>query len=548
MLSMFTRHTASDISTTTPQPHVPYISSKRLALHSALALCITCTGAILLTGCGGGTDATTRTQPTTTPPSNQRTSFIATIKSPVNLTNVRARAVDSATGAVLDQQIISSGNTIALTIPVAFIKANNIIVLTLEPINSSSSYSDPMLNLGKGGQAKFNQTLHALISMNSADVSYKVDPFSEVAYQRALIRSGTYNPNTPLLTRLTLDQVNLANTEATYAFGTGTTAPYASNFDDPKDIAAPKIYSSVNSIGGKTIDGTVQATYFALAQLALYAQNNTGDASPYLGFAMRAALDMRDGDLDGLTTFGADTAGTALISQPILYTGVVSHINSDPDHNDIVSLIAANTTQRTARGNVLKVAANVYFDNVNAALPVDSRMDTDTRTYLRTADYSVFNSPLDTSGSITGTPTTNPQPTTRVGAGNYTVAFGLPTGVSLKTAIDASDLTQRTNDIVQLAGVYTNNAGCKLSIGYDGSFELAQGGLLYRAVISREYSDSIVRISGTQYRINIITADKTAPAFIQVMTDGAHVLSVVEGRSTKFIPTTLDTVDLTCSF
>jgi hypothetical protein len=347
---------------------------------------------------------------------------------------------------------------------------------------------------------------------------------------------------------LTLDQVNLANTEATYAFGTGTTAPYASNFDDAKDIAAPKIYSSVNSIGGKTIDGTVQATYFALAQLALYAQNNTGDASPYLGFAMRAALDMRDGDLDGLTTFGADTAGTALISQPILYTGVVSPINSDPDHNDIVSLIAANTAQRTARGNVLKVAANVYFDNVNAALPVGSRMDTDTRTYLRTADYSVFNSPLDTSGSITGTPTTNPQPTTRVGAGNYTVAFGLPTGVDLKTAIDASDLTQRTNDIVQLAGVYTNNAGCSLRIGYDGSFELAQGGMLYRAVVSREYSDSIVRISGTQYRINIITADKTAPAFIQIMTDGAHVLSAVEGRSTKFIPTTLDTVDLSCSF
>jgi len=545
MLSMFTRHTASHATTTNDHQITQYFMSKRMALHSALVICMA--SASLLSGCGGS-DPTTRVSNTDTAAA-VRTSYFATVTSPVLLTNVRARAIDTGTGNVLDQVIITSGTTAALSIPVAYIKTNNIIVLSIEPIDSSSTYYDPMLANGLGGTAKFNQSLHTLVSMNRIDTSYEVDPFSEIAYQRSLFRTGTYAMANPLLSRLTIDQINLANTETTESFGTGgSTVPYTADFSTPATIASQHIFKAV-SIGTstKTIVGSVQSYYFALSQLALYAQNNPSDASPYLNFAMRAALDLRDGDLDGMTTFGGDAAGTVNISSPILYSGIVSQVNNDPDHTDLPSLIALNAPQRNARGDALKVAANKYFDTINASLPVDSRMDTDTRSYLQSANYAIFANTVDISG-IFGTITSLYTATKPIGAGNYTKAFGLPTGVDIKTSMDASDLSNRTNDIVQLAGIYQNTSGCQLSIGYDGSVQLTQGSQTYQAMISRDYADSMVRISGAQYRINIIAGDITSPSFIQILTNGAQILSAVEGRSTQLVPTNLDSIGLSCTF
>ena len=549
MLSMFTRHTGNNTATSTDYCTTQNVTSKRLALHSALAICIAGASLTLLSGCGGSSDATTRNSNTSTPPSTVRTAFFATITSPVELTNVRARAFDSSTGNQLDQIIITRGTTAALSIPVAYIKSNNIILLSLEPIDSSSSYYDPMLANGKGHAAKFNQTLHALISMNKIDTPYKVDPFSEMAYQRALIRTGTFTLDAPKLNRLTIDQLNQANNEISQSLGTQVTAPFVTDFNSVKNIASQHIYNEVSNINTtKTLSSSVQSFYFGLAQLALYAQNNPSDPTPYLNFGLRAALDLRDGDLDGMTTFGGEADGTVKISNPILYSGVVSQVNSDPDHNDILSLINVNLAQRNARGDALKIAGNHFFDTVNAALSVDLRMDADTRTFLQTANYAVFKSSLDLSGVFAGGSTSTYTPTSQIGAGNYTKAFGLPSGINLKNSLDASDLSGRTNDIIQLAGIYKNSNGCQLKIGFDGSFEFGQGSTTYRAVISRDFADSLVRISGTAYRLNIITGDVTAPAFIQIMTNGAQVLSAVEGRSTQLIPTTLDTTDLSCTF
>ena len=516
--------------------------------NSVFAISIATCISITLTGCGGGNDPTTRTgNSSSSNTSTSTTAYNLTVQSPVLLHNVKVTVTDTATGTTISQTTINDGNTSVIAIPNTYLKAGNVILVTLAPIDSTSQYTDPMLNSELGATTTFNQPLHAFISMGTQNSTIKVDPFSEIAYQRTLVRSGTVDFSNPLISQVTATQVTNANAELVQSFGSVATTPYSAFFNSPTSIATLNMYTAAtnSTIPAANYPGIYAA--IALGQLALYAQNNLSDTTPYLNFAARAALDMRDGDLDGMTTYGADTNGTVVIANPILYSGVTSQTNDDPDNTSIASLININANQRIQRGAALKQATTQFFNTINASLPVASRTDSASLSYIQNYDYGVYN---QTYSSYTS-PTVN-TPAGRIGAGNYTLAFGLPTGTNFKNALDANDATGRHNDIMQLNGIYKASNGCQLAVGYDGTITLSQGGQSYQAVVNRKFSDSLTRITGNQYLLNVTSADLTAPRFIQMYvtqtTSGIVITSADTGRSSQQTPTTLDTVDLSCTF
>ncbi len=524
-------------------------AASRFSLHyipeqfySKLAMSIALSMGVALTGCGGGGSPTTRADSSTTPSSKVRTSYNLTVQSPVLLKNVRVTATDTATGDVLGQAIIQNGNDILFAIPIKYITAGNVILLTLSPIDTSSQYYDPMLKNELGAIATFNKPLHALVSLSQDDTTAKVDPFSEIVYERALIRSGVLDISKPQLQALTISQLTSAANEMTTTLGTVATTPFSVLFNSPTNIAAINLYTVITGV--TYVNQQANSTLIALGQLALYAQNNPTALTPYLDFAARASLDMRDGDLDGMTIFGGETAGTVQITNPILYSGITSAVNSDPDHTDLSSLITINTDQRKQHGVVLKQAAIQYFNTINALLPITARTDNASLNYMQNFDFAIFALAYTSSGYGT----TSVEPSGRVGAGNYTRAFGLPTGTDFKKALDASDLSNRSNDIMQLNGTYLASNGCKLEIGYDGTIQLSQGTQTYQAIVNRKFSDSLTRITGNQYLLNVTSAYITAPRFIQIRTIGAQVMSADAGRSSLPVPVTLDTTELSCTF
>jgi hypothetical protein len=528
---------------------LPMAQSLAQSLKSALPMIIAASMSMMLTGCGFGNSATTRIidpPPYIPPPAP---TYNLTVESPVRIENVRVTLTDTKTGDLISQTTIANGNTSVIAVPGAYLKNTDITLVTLSPIvGGSSKYFDPMLNNQQGAMASFNQPLHALVSTGTINTKIKVDPFSEIVYQRALVRSGTVNLTAPSLNKLTLTQLDNATTELTQALGTRATRPYSVLFNSPATIAAINIYLPAIIPNPPAVNYASSDAVIALGQLALYARNNLSDATPYLNFAARAALDMRDGDFDGMTIFGGDTDGTVVIANPILYSGVTSQPNNDPDNTSADTLKTLNSNQRIQTGMALMQATTSYFNSLNASLPVPSRIDSASLSYILGYDYGVFNQSY---ASYTS-PTVNVA-AGRVGAGNYTPAFGLatlPTRIDFKNKLDASDASGRSNSIVQLNGVYQSTAspGCQLSVGYDGTIQFKQGSQVYEAVISRKFSDSLTRITGNQYLLNVAASDETSPRFIQVNTVGATISSATTGRSAQQTPTVLDTTDLTCTF
>lgn len=502
-------------------------------VYSALPISIALSMGLVLVGCGAGNNPTTRTQTPTPPSSTARTSYNLTVQSPVLLKNIKVTVTDTSTGAVIVQSVIQSGNEAVLEIPLAYLQTDHVIMITLSPIDNTSIYFDPLLNNALGAMTGFNQSLHGLITMNNKDKVAKVDPFSEIIYQRALIRSGTLDISKPNLNTLTTSQLTSANNEMTMAFGTDATKSFSVFFNNPTSIAAINLYDTVAGVA--YVNGQASSTVSALGQMALYVQNNSTDSAPYLNFAARAGLDMRDGDLDGMTTVGGENINDVLITNPILYSGIVSEPNIDPDNTNLVSI---NTQQRKQRGIALTQATKTYFDTINASVPQASRTDSASLDYISKFDF----------GAEAGT---------RVGAGNYTLTFGLPTsfptdgdGNKIKKALDASEASGRSHDIMQLNGTYLGSGGCQLNIGYDGTIQLNQGTLSFTTTVSRKFSDSLRQYptGSNQYILNAASADLTAPRFIQIKTIGAHVVSAEAGRSTEQFPITLSTTELHCDF
>ncbi len=515
-------------------------------LRIALALSVVFGTGLTLTGCGGG-DATTRTDTTPAPPPvdpNIRTTYNITVRSPVKLINLKASVADAATGVSLGEATIASGNDLVIAVPAAYTQNGNLVVVTLSPINSTSSYFDPMLKNGQGDIAVFNQPLHAITPLNQSDVTVKIDPFSEIVYQRALTRSGvliTEAPfNIPQLSaaNLVTEDFSLASNDLALSLGVSNGSPFVGFINSPSDISGLRIYSTQNNSANpsKVPNSLVSNELLALGQLALYTKNNPGETTPYLNFALRAALDLRDGDLDGMTINGGDKLGTVQISSPILYSGVTATVNNDANRNSIATLLADNQALRDAHGTAVKQAAIQLFNAVDALPTTTVHFDADTLSYIQDFNYGSFSYKAS-----------NPV-STRIGAGNFTLAFGLPTGTDLKNLLDASDGSGRANDIMQLNGVYKNSSGCQLNIGYDGILKLSQGNLSFIGAINRKSSDSLKRTSTDNYLLNVTSAELTTPRFTQVRTKNGQVLSATVGRSTQAVPDQLDSIDLNCTF
>ncbi|MBC7750850.1 MAG: hypothetical protein H7Z73_03895, partial [Candidatus Saccharibacteria bacterium] len=201
--------------------------------HSKLAMCIAVSLGVTLTGCGTGNGATTRVDETTPSKPTVSTTYNLKIQSPVLLRNTKVTVTDTSTGSILGESVIQNGNDIEFVMPLTTLRSGHLILITLSPVDSSSQYFDPMLNNQLGAMTAFNKPLHALISADMSDKMTKIDPFTEMVYERALIRSGTLDISKPKVNALTSIHLNLATNEMMTAFGTVSTTVFAVLFNNP---------------------------------------------------------------------------------------------------------------------------------------------------------------------------------------------------------------------------------------------------------------------------------------------------------------------------
>jgi hypothetical protein len=481
-------------------------------LSRAIAIAALSTS-LLLSGCGSD-NPTTRVSDSSTGTggsSNIKTTYNLSVYSPTPLKNVRFRVIDAASNTELGNQVVSNGHQVIFAIPRAYTNAGTILVTELTPLNSTSTYYDAALD----ADAPLTETLHSAVSMTNGDRSLSINPFSEAAYQRALVRSGNLDPSTPLLSSLTEQDVRDANLETQAVFRVRPTE-HGYIYDSRPDLA--KL-----SIGTSNSQRFTDVMFGVIHVLAYYKSHPT-ETAPYLGFMKHIAADMRDGDLDGLTIMGLGDHDGIYLNDPL----VTPILNMNPNRNT-ASLLAQDqftvkTTYSTAQG---QIAAEVL-----APLFLGSSQE-----HMLLSNMEYFTS---SNGVLIGLHS--------VGAGNYTRAYGLETGKTLQSFINSDD-NRLISATEQLIGHYTGT-GCALDIYPSGRIRLTQGTRTFESTINRELSDSISRDSATSnnYLLNVVTTSDSLPSFIQIRSLGNKVISATAGRSPEVNPNVLQQTDATCAF
>lgn len=494
----------------------PY-SASPLLLSVALA-----TSGLLLTGCGGS-NPTTRTNSTDLVSTPSTATFTLTLQSPVRLTNVEARVIDAMSGRVLHQSVIANDHRVLVDIKRADVPAQRLLYVELRPAAlNQSSYYDPILD---SNRAPFNTPLRTIVQSNTNSRTVVIDPYSEIAFQRAQIRSGWLTNRNDLsqLSLITLNALNAANSEVSAVF-TVRSNSISQGLSSREDIQ--KLTVNTNQTN------TLNYFRFALGHIQHYVRAQGNNSAPYLAFSQKAALDMLDGDLDGMTIHGfGDQAGIFLntpLVEPIL--------NIDPDRNQhpllAVDQLPARSTYNNAVGESIKQFFNPLFDSGSAEFK------------LINGDYDYLNMtvrPVPSAPKLFGLHSP--------GAGNYTRAFGLSSGQTIKNFLNADD-TGLVSDVEQIAGIYQNAQDCRLEIRPNGRVIFSQGNQRFEADIDRNFNDSMSRnsVDSQDYLINITTPSDSTPSFIQIRTEGTTIRSVQNGRSLLDTPDQLSQVDLSCEF
>lgn len=483
--------------------------------HSLLSRAIvmaTLSTTLLFVGCGSDTPTTRVSEtPTNTGESNPTTPLVLTVNSPILLKNVRIRMIDAASSTELGNQIITVGHTATFNIPRAYSNVGNVLVAELSAVNSTSTYYDPALDQ----DAPLTTTLHSTVLMNNLKRNIKIDPFSEAAYQRALVRAGNITLDRAPISMLTEQDTRDANLEVQSVFRVRATE-HGLMFDNRAAISDLALSGSNGIIFTDVI--------FSVGHVLLYRQTHPNDPAPYLGFTNHIVADMRDGDLDGMTIMGLGDRDGIYLNDPL----VTPIVNNDPNHNTTTLLaqdqLNARRGYNLAHGQVIKSTLLPLFLNNSNEYQAISAID-----YLppNAALYGLHS----------------------VGAGNYTRAYGLEKGILTQSFVNA-DGNRLISATEQLIGRYTNSSGCTLEMYPSGRIRLMQGLRTFESTINRELSDSISRtdVNSNNYLLNAITTSDSLPSFIQVRTTGSTVTSATAGRSAQVNPTVLDQTDLTCTF
>lgn len=537
------------------------------------ALILGFSAALLLSGCGGDSP-TTRINPdsnTSTP----TVTYQLTVRSAVPLKNAVIRLIDSTTGAEFDKKTLADGSEVTFDVKQAS-AGSRLLVAEISAQDSSSRYYDPTLN----EFAPLTGSMHSIFLMINTAASIYVGPFNEIAYQRALVRSNNLNASSPDLKLLDINHVLLANNEVFSTFRVSPT------------VALPTISSwkqlSRFIIDSKDVENPATTTsqylnaFFAIGHINIQnREKNTGairtDASPLISFMRRAAEDMRDGSLDGLTLPGDGIQGSAFLSDPLVNPQI---INNDPTLNVAKGLFESQKLPRENYAARLNASINAFL-----TAPEFQALNPDPKgiSFFNTFDYNLGTHPTifdNTPGIIV------PR---SYGAGNYKRAFGLgklalskATQISLldsnckqtfrtdpqagetdhpiqydnvdcMVGVNADDRSGLPNSIQNLVGRYsTANDQCKLEITYNGTVTLTSGNQSFKGSIGRDESDALIRLEpeSQNYLLNVSSKELNPPEFIQIRVKDQIVLSanagIVNDPKTNLFPKALDINYLNC--
>jgi hypothetical protein len=468
---------------------------------------------LLLSGCGSE-NQTTRTSDSSSNSggsSDSKNTYDVSVYSPISLTNVRFRIVDAASNTEIGSQIVAAGRSATFAVPRTYATYNAILVAEVLPLNSTSTYYDVALDQ----HVPFTETLHSALSMTNSTRTLKIDFFSEVAYQRALVRAGNIDPTKAVISSLTRQDLTDSSQEIVSVLRVRPNE-HGLIYDTRSDLAKLAI--------GSANVARFSDVIFGVGHIMLYHNTHPTDAAPALGLMRQLVKDLRDGDLDGLTLVGLGDRDQIYLNDPL----VTPIINSDANRNTSAALAE---DQRPARQ-----AYNVPYGNVMKTF-------FNTQYLFGTPEYQLINTTNYEDGialPLFGIHS--------VGAGNYTRAFGLKTGETQQNFVNADD-TRLISATEQLIGHYTGS-GCSLDIYPSGRILLTQGNNIFESTINREMGDTISRADANtdHYLLNVVTPSDSLPSFIQLRTIGSTVVSATAGRSAELNPDVLQKIDATCTF
>ncbi len=555
-----------------------------LALNNtakAILLALLSTG--LLTACGGGGGGTTRGSDSGGETPTPETTYKLTVSSPTPLKNASVRVITLANKEI-GKGTIADGSTITFTVKASDTK--QIMIAEISPKDNASFYYDVTLNK----YAPFNTTLHRMLGMTSEDINSSVDPFSEVAYQRALVRSGSMDQNSPDFSNLTTDDIINSEAEVLVTFGVGLASKNPGPNPDLITLNRRSDYTKLIFTQGQPNPFSTRQQYenafFAAGHYWIQRRSNPADTTPYLTFAKKAAEDMRDGSLDGLTIFGDGTDGKN--NSYSLNNGIVAPapLNTDPALNKIKIFEPGKpedsntgTMKGTQKATRVPYAEALKF-NTLAFMNSLSHNDTEGLKSFTEFKYA------DGYGSYQGNLTKPPFGLHSFGAGNYKRAFGiepiiLAKGKELwiknKDCIDGTYVKAPAdkdipvlpecvigvnvqgegdvapfNTIQALVGKYSNTDSCKLTVSYNGLVSLSKGSQTFNSTINRGEFDAIIHTGVSDddhsYVLNVASADATPLEIIQLKVVEQKVVSAAAGFSDTEYPKALVNPQLSCTF
>lgn len=506
----------------------------------------------LLTACGGGGSGTARNTGGTPTTPVEETTFKLKVHSQVEVQNATVRLFDAETKKEIASKNISKGSDFEFDIKQSD-ASGRLILAVLSGQGSSGTYYDPTLN--RLAPIPANTSLHSLFYMVNADGQIAINPFTEISYQRALVRAGNIdlsNPDYSLVDALSLSP---ATSETITTFGVNP------NLITPSIAQKTDLNKLIYNLDGVENPPNTKPQYFnifmGMGHYMVQKNENPTDQSPYFTFAKRAATDMRDGSLDGYTIFGDGVNGGNRLANPIM-TNVKENTFPELTENTLKAIADYQQPARADYGARLKNKGVLsFFSTLSTKDPAGVKLFTD------------FN-------YIEGTSAEIPIGSFKLhsySAGNYKRAFGInpitikPSQAAIiydaackgtsqpneskvddivvypdcQIGLNADDTTGDFNAIEPLVGKYTSTDGCKLSISFGGVVTLSKGNQSLSANISRDESDALIRLApNSQSYVMNVASPSTSPAeFIQFRIEHQKILSAVAGATTAKYPTSL---------
>ena len=546
-------------------------------LSQAIVLGLSST--VLLSACGSDTPTGTRAPIETEKPEK---TYELTVRSAFNVKNAQVRLIDAITGTEIAKKDIVDGSEVKFDVKDSN-ASGNLLVAELSGKDTTSRYFDPTLN----AFAPLNTPLHVSFAMINSDGAVLVSPYTEIALQRALVRSNSLDTNKPDFTKLDFVSVAFANREVFSVFRVNPNALQPA-IGSMRDLQ--KLLLDTSDVKNPLNDTTEYLNiFYGLGHINIQQREhnnaNDRDITPALTFAKRAGQDMRDGSLDGMGLVGDGINGSVFLSNPIV-TPIT--VNTDPKLNTKIGL---EETQKLTRQNYANRLKSSIVDFLNTTLKSTDQIGIQ---YFTTVDYLTGAHPkYNQNLPAISAPRS-------LGAGNFKRAFGLGqikltnepqrtldgdckqtfttvnpdfgkegnvdqfVNVDCQIGANADGEVGAYNAIENLVGTYSSaDNSCKLAIYFNGNIVFSNGNQSFSSSVNRDQSDAIIRLQPNvsvasekqPYLLNVGSAERNPPEFIQIRTEEQNIISAVagtmnvkqDGEMVDAFPMRLDNEKLSCT-